>query len=124
MGDIADAITEEMGAPAWLAQNAQGPAGMGHLMTAVNALKAYQFEEDRGTSRIVKEPIGVVGFVTPWNWPMNQICAKVGPALATGCTIVLKPSEIAPFLRPDLRRDRRRRRPAAGGVQHGQRHRP
>ncbi len=97
MGDVADAITEEMGAPAWLAQNAQGPAGIGHLMTAVNALKTYQFEEDRGTSRVVKEPIGVVGFVTPWNWPMNQICAKVGPALATGCTVVLKPSEIAPF---------------------------
>ncbi len=97
MGDIADAITEEMGAPAWLAQNAQGPAGMGHIMTAANVLKAYSFEEDRGKSRVVKEPIGVVGFITPWNWPMNQICAKVGPALATGCTIVLKPSEIAPF---------------------------
>jgi aldehyde dehydrogenase (NAD+) len=69
MGDVADAITEEMGAPAWLAQNAQGPAGMGHLMTAVNVLKTYQFEEDRGANRIVKEPIGVVGFVTPWNWP-------------------------------------------------------
>ena len=97
MGDIADAITEEMGAPAWLAQNAQGPAGMGHLMTAMNALKTYSFEEDRGTSRVIKEPIGVVGFVTPWNWPMNQICAKIGPALAVGCTVVLKPSEIAPF---------------------------
>ena len=97
MGDIADAITEEMGAPAWLAQNAQGPAGMGHLMTAANVLKSYEFEEDRGKSRVVKEPIGVVGFITPWNWPMNQICAKVGPALATGCTVVLKPSEIAPF---------------------------
>ncbi len=97
MGDIADAITEEMGAPAWLAQNAQGPAGLGHIMTAANILKSYEFEEDRGKSRVVKEPIGVVGFITPWNWPMNQICAKVGPALATGCTIVLKPSEIAPF---------------------------
>src|SRR5215831_6990450 len=97
MGAIADAITEEMGAPAWLAERAEGPAGIGHLMTAVNALKTYEFEEDRGASRVVKEPIGVVGFVTPWNWPMNQICAKVGPALATGCTVVLKPSEIAPF---------------------------
>ena len=97
MGDIADAITEEMGAPAWLAQNAQGPAGIGHIMTAANVLKTYEFEEDRGKSRVVKEPIGVVGFITPWNWPMNQICAKVGPALATGCTVVLKPSEIAPF---------------------------
>ncbi len=97
MGDIADAITEEMGAPAWLAQNAQGPAGMGHIMTAANVLKAYEFEEDRGKHRIVKEPIGVVGFITPWNWPMNQICAKLAPAMATGCTVVLKPSEIAPF---------------------------
>ncbi len=97
MGDIADAITEEMGAPAWLAQNAQGPAGLGHIVTAANVLKSYEFEEDRGKSRVVKEPIGVVGFITPWNWPMNQICAKVGPALATGCTVVLKPSEIAPF---------------------------
>ena len=97
MGDIADAITEEMGAPAWLAQNAQGPAGMGHIMTAANVLKAYEFEEDRGKHRIVKEPIGVVGFITPWNWPMNQICAKLAPAIATGCTVVLKPSEIAPF---------------------------
>ena len=97
MGDIADAITEEMGAPAWLAQNAQGPAGMGHIMTAANVLKNYEFEEDRGKNRIVKEPIGVVGFITPWNWPMNQICAKMAPAIATGCTVVLKPSEIAPF---------------------------
>ncbi len=97
MGDIADAITEEMGAPAWLAQNAQGPAGMGHIMTAVNVLKTYEFEEDRGKNRVVKEPIGVVGFITPWNWPMNQICAKLAPAIATGCTVVLKPSEIAPF---------------------------
>ena len=97
MGDIADAITEEMGAPAWLAQNAQGPAGMGHIMTAANVLKNYEFEEDRGKNRIVKEPIGVVGFITPWNWPMNQICAKLAPAIATGCTVVLKPSEIAPF---------------------------
>ena len=97
MGDIADAITEEMGAPAWLAQNAQGPAGMGHIMTAANVLKNYEFEEDRGKNRVVKEPIGVVGFITPWNWPMNQICAKLAPAIATGCTVVLKPSEIAPF---------------------------
>jgi len=97
VGDVADAITEEMGAPAWLAQNAQAPVGIGHLMTTVHALEAFEFEEPRGSSRVVKEPVGVCGLITPWNWPMNQIAAKVGPALAMGCTIVLKPSEVAPF---------------------------
>ena len=60
-------------------------------------LEKFEFEEDRGTSRIAREPIGVCGFITPWNWPIHQICAKVAPALAVGCTVVLKPSEIAPF---------------------------
>ena len=91
------AITEEMGAPAWLAKSAQAPMGMAHVATAMEILKNYQFEEERGTTRIVKEPIGVCGFITPWNWPINQIACKVAPALATGCTIVLKPSEVAPF---------------------------
>jgi aldehyde dehydrogenase (NAD+) len=95
--DMAKAITEEMGAPAWLAQRAQAAMGIGHVQTAVAVLKDYKFEEDRGTTRIVKEPIGVCAFITPWNWPVNQIACKVGPALATGCTMVLKPSEIAPF---------------------------
>ncbi|WP_184716390.1 aldehyde dehydrogenase family protein [Caulobacter sp.] len=95
--DMAKAITEEMGAPAWLAQRAQAAMGIGHVQTAVAVLKDYKFEEDRGTTRIVKEPIGVCGFITPWNWPVNQIACKVGPAIATGCTMVLKPSEIAPF---------------------------
>ncbi|MDQ2861209.1 MAG: aldehyde dehydrogenase family protein, partial [Pseudomonadota bacterium] len=96
-GDVASAITEEMGAPASLAQRAQAPIGMAHLATGIEVLKTFQFEEDRGPTRIVKEPIGVCGMITPWNWPINQIACKVVPALATGCTMVLKPSEEAPF---------------------------
>jgi aldehyde dehydrogenase (NAD+) len=97
VGPLAEAITEEMGAPAWLAQGTQAPIGINHFKTAIGVLERFEFEEDRGTSRILKEPIGVCGFITPWNWPIHQICAKVAPALAVGCTVVLKPSEIAPF---------------------------
>ena len=97
VGDMAEAITEEMGAPAWLSQGTQAPIGMNHFNTAIGVLKTFEFEEDRGKNRLLKEPIGVCGFITPWNWPIHQICAKVAPALATGCTVVLKPSEIAPF---------------------------
>jgi len=97
LGDVAHAITEEMGAPANLAQRAQAAMGAGHLSAAIEALKTFKFEEDRGATRIVKEPIGVCGMITPWNWPINQIACKVAPALATGCTMVLKPSEEAPF---------------------------
>ena len=86
-----------MGAPKALSERAQVGAGIGHISTAIDLLKTFKFEEDRGTTRIVKEPIGVCGFITPWNWPINQIACKVAPALATGCTMVLKPSEIAPF---------------------------
>jgi len=96
-GDVATAITEEMGAPASLAQRAQAPIGLGHIATSIEVLKTFKFEEDRGTTRLVKEPIGVCGMITPWNWPINQIACKVIPALATGCTMVLKPSEEAPF---------------------------
>ena len=96
-GDLAAAVTEEMGAPASLAQRAQVPIGMAHLATAAEILKSFKFEEDRGQTMILKEPIGVCGFITPWNWPLNQIACKVAPALATGCTMVLKPSEVAPF---------------------------
>src|ERR1700678_3916048 len=96
-GDIAHAITEEMGAPASLAQRAQAPIGIAHIATGIAVLKTFQFEEDRGPTRLVKEPIGVCGLITPWNWPINQIACKVIPALATGCTMVLKPSEEAPF---------------------------
>lgn len=97
MPDLAAAVTIEMGAPAGLAMRAQAGAGMGHFMTAMQILKGYSFEEDRGQTRIVKEPIGVCGLITPWNWPLNQIACKVAPALATGCTMILKPSEVAPF---------------------------
>ena len=96
-GDIAHAITEEMGAPASLSQRAQAPIGIAHIATGIAVLKNFQFEEDRGTTRLVREPIGVCGMITPWNWPINQIACKVVPALATGCTMVLKPSEEAPF---------------------------
>jgi len=96
-GEIASAITEEMGAPASLAQRAQAPIGMAHISTGIEVLKTFQFEEDRGPTHLVKEPIGVCGMITPWNWPINQIACKVVPALATGCTMVLKPSEESPF---------------------------
>jgi aldehyde dehydrogenase (NAD+) len=95
--DIAAAITEEMGAPSALSQQAQAATGIAHLQTAIAVLKDFTFEESRGSTTIVKEPIGVCGFITPWNWPINQIATKVFPALATGCTMVLKPSEVAPF---------------------------
>jgi len=96
-GDLATAVTEEMGAPSSLAQRAQVPIGLGHLSTAIEILKTFKFEDDRGPTMIVKEPIGVCAFITPWNWPLNQIVCKVAPAIATGCTMVLKPSEVAPF---------------------------
>ena len=95
--DIADAISEEMGAPTKLAVEAQAATGIGHLATALEILKSYEFEETAGNSRIFKEPIGVCGMITPWNWPINQITCKVAPALAVGCTVVLKPSEVAPL---------------------------
>ena len=95
--DIASAISVEMGAPAGLAKTAQAGIGVGHLKTALAVLETYAFEEQRGTTLIRKEPIGVCGFITPWNWPTNQVMCKVAPALATGCTMVLKPSEMAPL---------------------------
>jgi aldehyde dehydrogenase (NAD+) len=96
-GDLAAAITEEMGAPVSLSQRAQAAIGFGHLRTAITTLRTFPFTEDRGATRLVKEPIGVCGLITPWNWPINQIANKVVPALAVGCAMVLKPSEIAPF---------------------------
>ena len=95
--EIAEAISKEMGAPINLSKNAQAASGLGHLATATATLKNYKFEEMSGSTLIRKEPIGVVGMITPWNWPMNQITCKVGPALAAGCTMVLKPTEIAPM---------------------------
>ncbi|MFI9536634.1 aldehyde dehydrogenase family protein [Nocardia fusca] len=96
-GDLAAALTEEMGAPAGLANGFQVDLAAGHLQTATEILRNYRFEEQRGATLFVKEPIGVCGLITPWNWPMNQIAVKVFPALATGCTMVLKPSERSPF---------------------------
>jgi len=97
MGEIAATVSQEMGAPVGLANKAQAPAGLGHLIFAQKALADFPFAEDVGTSRVIREPIGVCGLITPWNWPLNQIAAKVGPAIAAGCTVVLKPSEIAPL---------------------------
>jgi aldehyde dehydrogenase (NAD+) len=97
MGDIATAVTSEMGAPAMLAARAQAPAGLGHFLATIKALSEFEWAEDVGTSRIEYEPIGVCAFITPWNWPLNQIVAKVAPAIAAGCTMVLKPSEMAPL---------------------------
>lgn len=95
--DIAAAITAEMGAPAELADKLHGAIGHIHLKIALNVLKDFEFSRMRGATRIAYEPVGVCGLITPWNWPINQIAAKVAPALATGCTMVLKPSELSPF---------------------------
>ncbi|HYC00497.1 MAG TPA: aldehyde dehydrogenase family protein [Candidatus Limnocylindrales bacterium] len=95
--ELATTISEEMGAPMWLAQAAQAPSGLAHLMQTLEVLKSYEFVRMKGKTRIVHEPVGVCGLITPWNWPVNQILCKVAPALAAGCTMVLKPSEIAPL---------------------------
>lgn len=94
--ELAAAISGEMGAPIAFARAAHVGTGIGHFATAREILRNYEFEEARGNSRIVKEPIGVCGFITPWNWPLNQISCKVAPALAAGCTMILKPSEMSP----------------------------
>lgn len=95
--EIATLISEEMGAPMSLANAAQAPSGMAHFAQALEVLKTYEFETRKGSTLLRKEPIGVCGLITPWNWPINQIACKVAPAIAAGCTMVLKPSEIAPF---------------------------
>ena len=97
IGEIAETISSEMGAPMWLANAAQAPAGMAHIAQTLEVLRSYPFEEKKGGSTVVKEPVGVCGFITPWNWPVNQIMCKVMPALAAGCTMVLKPSEMTPL---------------------------
>ncbi|MDG1216017.1 MAG: aldehyde dehydrogenase family protein, partial [Luminiphilus sp.] len=97
IGEIAEAIRLEMGAPIKLASTAQAYAGLGHITEAAKVLKTYAFTEDLGPHRVVREPIGVCGLITPWNWPLNQVSCKVAPALAVGCTMILKPSEIAPL---------------------------
>ncbi|MBN9451329.1 MAG: aldehyde dehydrogenase family protein [Bosea sp.] len=95
--EMAEVISREMGAPINLARRAQAAAGREHLSQALAALRNYTFETHINNVLVTREPIGVCGFITPWNWPMNQIACKVGPALATGCTMVLKPSEVAPM---------------------------
>jgi aldehyde dehydrogenase (NAD+) len=97
MIEMADTISREMGAPCSLARKAQAPAGLAHLLEIVKVLEHFEFEKLKGSTLMRKEPIGVCGLITPWNWPMNQIVCKVAPALAAGCTMVLKPSEIAPL---------------------------
>src|SRR5580658_6837738 len=97
MDEMADTISQEMGAPSSLARKAQAPAGLAHLLEIVKVLEHFKFEELKGSTLMRKEPIGACGLITPWNWPMNQIVCKVAPALAAGCTMVLKPSEMAPL---------------------------
>jgi len=95
--EIAQVVSDEMGAPLQFAREAQVWAGRVHMESTIAALEAFEFEEQRGKTRIIREGIGVVGLITPWNWPLNQIVCKVAPAIAAGCTMVLKPSEIAPL---------------------------
>jgi aldehyde dehydrogenase (NAD+) len=95
--EFGDAIRDEMGAPQKLAQGAQAAIGVGHLKAMIEVLATFQFDQRQGPSRLVYEPVGVCALITPWNWPINQVAAKVVPALAAGCTMVLKPSEFSPF---------------------------
>lgn len=95
--ELGEAIMTEMGAPTSLANGFHTLLGKGHLGTAIEVLKAFKFEEQRGVTMIRKEPIGVCGLITPWNWPMNQTCVKIFPALAAGCTMILKPPQLAPY---------------------------
>jgi aldehyde dehydrogenase (NAD+) len=95
--DIARAITEEMGSPLWFSKKVQVQTALDHFEEACRVLEAYEFEHMMGGTRIVREPIGVCGLITPWNWPVNQVASKLAPALAAGCTVVVKPSEMAPL---------------------------
>ena len=99
--DIADAITTEMGAPKDFATKLQAGTGAAHLKSFIKYLKNFEFEKPLGehapNQRLIYEPKGVCALITPWNWPMNQVCLKVVPALASGCTMILKPSELAPL---------------------------
>ena len=95
--ELAKTISEEMGAPLWLSQVAQVTSGLSHFKDTLEVLKTFEFEGTENNYLIMREPIGVVGMITPWNWPMNQMCTKVASAIAAGCTMVLKPSEITPL---------------------------
>ena len=96
MKEIGAAVSDEMGAPLPMAEQLQAGAGLGHIAATLDVLKNYHFEETVGTATVVREPVGVIGMITPWNWPLNQIACKVAPALAAGCTMILKPSEFTP----------------------------
>ncbi len=96
MNDIGAAVSDEMGAPLPMAEKLQAGAGLGHIASTLEVLKNYHFEEPVGSAMVVREPVGVIGMITPWNWPLNQIACKVAPALAAGCTMILKPSEFTP----------------------------
>ena len=95
--EMAAAISAEMGAPRGLSRGAQAPSGPQHFEEIIKVLETYHFEEKLGTTLLRREPIGVCALITPWNWPLNQIAVKVAPALAAGCTMVLKPSELSPL---------------------------
>jgi aldehyde dehydrogenase (NAD+) len=95
--DLARITMRELGAPIGFARDPQTSIGLAHLQIAFETLKTYEFDHQRGSTRIVREPAGVAALITPWNWPLNQIVVKVAPALATGCTMVLKPSELTPL---------------------------
>ncbi|MBB4101994.1 aldehyde dehydrogenase family protein [Allorhizobium borbori] len=95
--DLGAAISQEMGAPLAFAKSSQAGSGYAHIKATIEALEAFEFTEQRGKTMVVREPIGVCALITPWNWPLNQITCKVAPAIATGCTMILKPSEVAPI---------------------------
>jgi len=95
--EIVEIISQDLGAPLAMAKSSQAPQGVAHFRQTIKAMEDFDFEYMQGTTRVMQEPIGVVAMITPWNWPFNQIAAKVAPALATGCTIILKPSELAPL---------------------------
>ncbi|CAG4897158.1 aldehyde dehydrogenase family protein [Paraburkholderia saeva] len=97
LDDIAEAVCIEIGAPITLCKNLQAAIGLAHLEASLETLRHFEFETQHGKSYVRREAIGVAALITPWNWPLNQIVAKVAPALAAGCTVVLKPSEIAPL---------------------------
>ncbi len=95
--ELGAAVSREMGAPLKMAISSQAGSGRAHIKATIEALERFEFTEKRGKTMIVREPIGVCALITPWNWPLNQIACKVAPAIATGCTMVLKPSEVAPI---------------------------
>jgi aldehyde dehydrogenase (NAD+) len=121
---MAQAISLEMGAPIAMSRSSQTTSGTWHIDNFITAFKDFEFIRPLGphapNDRIAMEPIGVVGLITPWNWPMNQVTLKAIPALLTGCTMVLKPSEVAPLVLDCLRRDRSCRRRTGRRLQHGQ----